>query len=281
MPPKPKANQNHPKINLPRPGQEQLEKAKLAKEKSALRRSFLMGVGSTIALGFVAYGAFNSFMPKKNEVAGTWRLTDGSFGGFALPISAVVTSDSKLFIQNPENPQDYLDLGRLNRISEASAIPKSAQVSNLSTRNRHRGAQQDAKNNINILTIAQMAYITEKDTWGNWSDLAVKVEAETEYYTYTTTIEPTIKTITAADLEKSGKTNLGIALQQAVPKQPKLRSYLGIAYLAFDPKLNQLQPFKLICESTDTLKAALPSPEFDAKKNKMTCPRGFIPVETN
>jgi len=279
---KPDPNRQRPRQNLTRPGQDELAKTQLAKEKSALRHSFLMGVGSTVAIGFVAYGAFNSFMPKKNEVSGTWRLTDNAASGFALPINAVVTNEGKLLVQNPESPDDYVDLGRLSRISETNTIPKSAQVSTFASRNRNRAAQADAKSQINLLNIAQMAHQTEKEVWGStWSDLGIKLESETDYYTYTTTIEKGIQTITPGDLVKIGKPYPGVAIQQAVPKQAKLRSYLGVAYVVFDSKSNQLEQLKLICESSSTVKGAIPLPEFNSKKNAMVCPPDFVPIEVN
>ncbi len=278
MPPKPEPSRQRPKINLARPGQEELAKAQLAKEKNALRHSFLMGIGFTLAMGLVGYGAFNSFIPKKNTVSGTWRLIDSSASGFALPINAVVTNDGKLLVQNPENPEDYVDLGRLNRISEAYMLPKSAQVNSLGNRNRNRAAESDAKSYIHLLNIAQMAHLTEKDTWGQWSDLGVKFPAETDYYTYTTTIQRNIPTVQPGDLAKIEKSDPGVALQQGIPKQPKLKSYLGVAYVVFDSKLNQLQQLKLICESTAPIKGKMPMPEFNFQRNVMLCPPGFISI---
>lgn len=158
--------------------------------------------------------------------------------------------------------------------SPTATLPPTAKIAGLLEQlfpQPQKAKQSEARQYIGSINRAEQAFFLENDRFTtSLQELGIGIKSETNNYRYRIFL-----------LQRPGasRPELKTAVWSiAIPKQPNLKSYVGVVWIGNVPHFNELTSRAILCESSQPTLKLPPAPTFRTSKEgpEANCPKGFM-----
>ncbi len=196
-----------------------------------------------------------------------------AFLGLTMPGSAQPpTGQSDVLNKTATEGVTAVEADRV-KLSPMATLPPNAKVAGLWEQlfqRSQKAKQSEAEQYIGSINRAEQAFFLEKEQFTtSIQELGIGIKSETDNYRYRIFL-----------LQRPGvsRPELKTAVWSiAIPKQPTLKSYVGVVWLFNIPGSNELTSNRILCESSQPTQKLPPAPTFRNTKEGTVanCPKGF------
>ncbi len=157
--------------------------------------------------------------------------------------------------------------------SPTATLPPKAKLAGLLERlfqQPQKAKQSAARQYIGSINRAEQAFFLEKERFTtSIQELGIGIKSETADYRYRIFL-----------LQRTGVSQPALkpaAWSIAIPKQPTLKSYVGVVWIGNVSQSNEITSRAILCESSQPTMKLSPAPTFLTSKEgpEANCPKGF------